>query len=131
MEPFRVWYDNLNKPSWTPSPETIGTIWTILYPIIFLTHGTVLYRAIKGQLSWMIALPFIINLIANAAFSPIQFGLRNNLLATIDLLVILGTIVWGMIVIWPEVRWIAYAMIPYLVWVTIAGVAQVAITVKN
>ena len=131
MEPFRAWYDNLNKPSWTPSPETIGTIWSVLYPIIFLTHGTVLYQASKGRISWAAATPFIINLLANAAFTPIQFGLRNNLLATIDLLVIFGTIIWGMIAIWPDIRWIVVAMIPYLAWVTIAGVAQIAITIKN
>lgn len=32
------WYESLKKPAWTPTPDIIGTIWTILYPIIFLSY---------------------------------------------------------------------------------------------
>lgn len=35
--------------------------------------------------SWVIALPFAINLIANLIFTPIDFGKRNLPLAAVDI----------------------------------------------
>jgi tryptophan-rich sensory protein len=35
--PWIDWYQSLAKPSWTPSPRTIGLIWQILYPVIIAT----------------------------------------------------------------------------------------------
>ncbi len=48
-----------------------------------------------------------------------------------DVLVLLGTIVWSMVAVWPHARWVAAAQIPYLVWVGIATVLQLSITSAN
>ena len=131
MESFITWYTRLNKPSWTPATSTIGTIWTILYPIILVTHGWVITKAIQKELSWLIALPFVLNILVNAAFSPIQFGIRNNWLTLVDALLILITIIWGMLAIWPHMKWVALANIPYLLWVTTATILQFQIAWMN
>ena len=44
---WREWYDGLVKPSWTPEPATIGTIWSILYPVILVTFGYVFVEALR------------------------------------------------------------------------------------
>lgn len=131
MTPWRDWYDALAKPSWTPAPSTIGLIWSILYPIILVTFGFVFVQAIRGKLSWRVALPYAINLVANLIFSPIQFRMRNLPLASADILIVLGTIPWMMLSIWPHHRWVAVAQVPYLVWVSIATVLQLLITAWN
>jgi tryptophan-rich sensory protein len=128
---FRTWYDQLGKHAWTPSPRAISIIWTILYPIIFITFGFVFYQWYRGAVPRTVALPFIINLVANILFMPIFAGLRNQLLATVDIVVVWGTIIWIMAVIWPQYRWVAVAQVPYLVWVSIATVAQCSITWLN
>jgi tryptophan-rich sensory protein len=125
------WYNSLAKPSWTPAPSTIGTIWQILYPIIVVTFLIVFVQAIRGKVSWWVALPFAINLVANLIFTPIQFGLRDLLLASIDILVVLVTIVWMIVAIWPQYRWVALAQVPYLIWVATATVLQLSITAMN
>ena len=38
------WYQSLRKPSWTPSPKTIGMIWQILYPVIMVSFGLVFFQ---------------------------------------------------------------------------------------
>ena len=81
------WYSQLIKPSWAPPSWLFGPVWTVLYAIIAVTYGMVFYRAFTGKLSWLVALPFILNLIFNLIFTPIQFGLKNNLLA--------AYLVWG------------------------------------
>ena len=128
---WMVWYESLAKPHWTPSPATIGWIWRILYPIILVSFGFVFLQAFRGKLGWMVVLPFAINLVANLLFTPIQFGLKNLLLASVDILVVLGTIVWAMVAVWPHYRWVAVTQVPYLVWVTIATVLQLSITWMN
>lgn len=85
----------------------------------------------KKELTWVVVLPFILNLIFNLAFTPLQFGIKNNLLATVDILLVLGTLIWAIIVIYPRVRWVAYLQIPYLVWVLFATILQVSITYLN
>lgn len=129
--PWREWYDSLVKPPWTPAPATIGLIWSILYPIILLTFGFVFVQAARGRIPWRVAAPFAINLVANLAFSPIQFRMRNLPLASVDILIVLGTIPWMMAAIWPHHRSVALAQVPYLVWVSIATVLQLSITASN
>jgi benzodiazapine receptor len=128
---WMTWYEELAKPSWTPAPRTIGLIWQILYPIIIVTFGIVFMQAFRGKIAWMVALPFAINLVANLAFTPIQFWMRNLPLASVDIVIVLGTIIWAAIAVWPHYRWIAVAQVPYFVWVSIASVLQFSITWMN
>jgi len=125
------WYNNLVKPSWTPQPSTIGLIWQILYPIIFISFGFVFVQALRRKIPWKVALPFAINLAANLIFTPIQFGWRNLPLAAVDILIVWVTIPWMMAAIWKYHRWVAAAQTPYLIWVSIATVLQLSITWWN
>ncbi len=130
MEQY-TWYATLIKPSWAPPSWLFGPVWSVLYTIIFITYGYVLYQVITGKLPRIVALPFVLNLFFNALFTPIQFGLQNNLLATIDIFLVLGTLIWALIIIYPHVRWVALLNIPYLLWVSFATVLQLTITYLN
>lgn len=128
------WYSTLIKPDWAPPAWVFGPVWTILYAIIAVSFGTVFYNAIKRQLPWMVALPFALNLIFNFAFTPLQFGLQNNLLAAIDIILVLTTLIWAFVSVWhraPSLRWVVYANIPYLLWVSFATSLQLTITYLN
>ncbi|NTU72354.1 MAG: tryptophan-rich sensory protein [Coriobacteriia bacterium] len=132
MTAFRTWYDALVKPSWTPAPETIGTIWTIIYPLIAVAVVGTVAKVLKGDLPRIVLVPLVVNVVANIAFTPIQFGLRNLPLASADILIILATIVWWMVLVWkPGSQWIAAPLAPYLVWVSLATVLQLSITFAN
>ncbi len=125
------WYQNLIKPTWAPPPWIFGPVWSFLYLIIFVSFGKVLLMAYNKQIPFIIALPFILNLIFNFLFSPIQFQLQNNLLASIDILLILSTLIWALVAIYPYAKWISLVNIPYLLWVSFATVLQITITVLN
>lgn len=133
METYN-WYSQLIKPTWAPPSYLFGSVWSILYAIIFISFGTVFYRLFIGKLAFVVALPFILNLIFNFSFTYFQFGLKNNLLAAIDILLVLGTLIWALISIWKasaDLRWIVYVNIPYLLWVTFATGLQLTITYLN
>lgn len=131
MPPSSDWYVQLIRPSWAPPAWLFGPVWTVLYAIIAASFGTVFYQAFTGRLPWMVALPFALNLAFNVAFTPIQFGLRNNLLATVDILLVLGTLIWALVAVYPYARWVTYANLPYLAWVCFATVLQITITALN
>lgn len=125
------WYSTLLKPTWAPPAWLFGPVWSVLYTIIAITFGVVFYKIYKKELPAKVALPFVLNLIFNFSFTYFQFGLKNNLLASIDILLVLATLIWAMVAIYPRIKWIAFANIPYLVWVCIATVLQLTITVMN
>lgn len=127
-------YSQLIKPTWAPPSWLFGPVWTVLYAIIIVSFGTVFYKAFTGKLAWMVALPFVLNLVFNLLFTPIQFGLKNNLLASIDILLVVGTLIWAFYAIWyfaPNLRWVIYVNIPYLLWGTFATYLQLTITYLN
>ncbi len=130
MEAFD-WYQTLAKPFWAPPAWVFGPVWTVLYAIIAVTFLAVFWKAYRKKLPSLVALPFALNLVFNFAFSPIQFGLRNNLLAAVDVILVLATLVWAMASAWPRMRWVAYANIPYLLWIAFATVLQLTITFLN
>lgn len=125
------WYQQLIKPFWAPPSWVFGPVWTVLYILIAISFGKVFLMAWQKQVPWIIVLPFALNLILNLIFTPIQFGLQNNILAAIDIILVLGTLIWATISIYSYAPWISYLQAPYLLWVSIATVLQLTITYLN
>lgn len=127
----RNWYQELVRPTWAPPSWLFGPVWSVLYIIIFISFGAVFYKVFHKELPAIIILPFILNLIFNFAFTYFQFGLQNNYLAALDIFLVLVTLVWVMIAIYPYMKWVALINIPYLLWVCFATVLQFTITYFN
>ena len=125
------WYATLIKPEWAPPAFLFGPVWAVLYAVIIVSFGYVVYLWWKRRIAFPAARPFLPNSVCNPACSPIQFGLENNLLAAVDILLVLATLVWALVSIWPRVRWVALANIPYLLWVSFATMLQFTITWLN
>lgn len=126
-----TWYQTLLKPTWAPPGWLFGPVWSVLYVIIALTFGYVGYLYFKGVIPFVVLLPFILNLVFNFAFTPLQFGLQNNLLAAIDIVLVLGTLTWALYAIYSYAPWVVYLNIPYLLWVSFATVLQFTVTYLN
>lgn len=127
----KQYYIKTKRPSWAPPSWLFGPVWSVLYILIFISFGYVFYKGYIGDISFIIVLPFILNIIFNILFSPIQWGLKSNLLASIDILLMLITLIWLMVSIYTYYQWITYIQIPYLLWVSFAFILQSTITVLN
>lgn len=125
------WYKKLKRPTWAPPSWLFGPVWTLLYILIAISFGKVFISVFQRQLPLIIALPFVLNLLFNFIFTPIQFGLKNNYLAAVDILLVFGTLIWSMVSIFPYFSWIYYLQIPYLIWVSFATVLQLTVTNLN
>lgn len=128
---MQSWYSQLIKPSWAPPETLFGQVWSVLYPIIFVANAIVVVLLLQGKISWKIAVLFWINLSLNFAFSVLQFGLRNQVLSSIDIILVLITTIACMVAIWPHAKIVSFLFFPYAVWVLVASVLQLSITYLN
>lgn len=128
---YSDWYRKLKKPAWAPEDRVFGQVWSVLYIIILLVNVYIAVLILNGDADWTIGLPFWLNLLFNLMFTPIQFGLKNNLLALVDIVLVLLTILWGVVIIWPVNYFVSIAYAPYLAWVCIATTLQGSISWLN
>ncbi|PGZ08904.1 hypothetical protein COE30_11350 [Bacillus cereus] len=114
----RVWYNALEKPTWTPSGMIIGIIWALLYGLIALSV-TIIYNkyGFNQKLFWSL---FLLNYICNQAFSYFQFSQKNLLLATIDCFLVTITTLLLIVFSFKLSRISAYLFIPYFLWAAFA-----------
>ncbi|NTU46716.1 tryptophan-rich sensory protein [Candidatus Roizmanbacteria bacterium] len=125
------WYRKLKKPFFAPPRWIFAPVWTVLYAIIALSFGYTFLLFFQGKVEFIVILPFILNLLSNAIFAPIQFKLRNNYLAALDILVVLFTLIWAMKAVYLYAPWVTYAQIPYVAWVSFATFLQLTVTWIN
>lgn len=127
------WYATLIKPSFAPPSWLFGPVWSVLYILIAVAFIKTLKlsKNKKFKLAKNFLLVFVVNLLANFLFSPLQFGLQNNFLALIDILLVLGTLVWLVVKSYPKQKLIFGLLLPYLAWVSFATLLQISITWLN
>ena len=78
-----TWYPTLNKPSWTPSGAAIGAIWTILYTVMGIA-AWIVWRSGSGGRQRPLAI-YALQLLLNAGWSALFFGLRSPGLALLEI----------------------------------------------
>ena len=59
------------------------------------------------------------------------FRLKDNGLATVDIFLTVGTLIWALYSIYPYASWISYINIPYALWGIFATVLQFTIILAN
>lgn len=115
-----TWYTTLNKPSFNPPNSIFAPVWTILYIMMGISAGLIWAKGLHHIWVKTALYHFGFQLLYNAMWSIVFFGLREPfwaLLVIITLLILLTlTIRWFYVVSKPA----AYLLIPYLLWVCFA-----------
>lgn len=121
-----TWYQQIERPSWTPPDSLFGPVWTALYLMMAFALWLVWReRGVRGAPGAMAA--FAAQLVLNTAWSGIFFGLRMPALAFAELLLLWLAIAVTIVLFW-RVRPLAAALlVPYIAWVSFAGALNFAI----
>ena len=111
-----AWYAALHKPSWNPPNWLFGPVWTVLY-IMIAAAGALAYRA--GADRFTIAV-WGAQLVLNAAWTWLFFGLHRPDWALVEIAALLAAIALFAVRAWPYSRLSAVLFMPYLGWVAFA-----------
>jgi len=115
------WYVTLNKPSFTPPNELFAPVWTALYIMMGIAAGLVWSKGYHHIWVKTALYHFVFQLLLNALWSIVFFGLKNPLGGMVVILALLTmiilTIKWFKVISKPA----ALLMIPYVLWVAFAS----------
>ena len=124
------WYRQLDKPSWRPADWLFGPVWTVLYAFIGLSGWLIWQEA--GLVGAALPLSFyVLQLILNAAWTPIFFGLHRTDLAVVEILVLLALIFVTIVLFYPISSTASLLLVPYLAWVSFASALTFSIWRRN
>ena len=125
--PPGAWYERLAKPSWTPPNWVFPVMWTTIYLLISFAAARV--AELEGS---AYAMAFWAAQIAlNALWTPIFFGLRRLKGALIVMVFLWLSVLGCFVTHWQLDMWAGLAMLPYLTWVSIAGVLNLTVACMN
>ena len=122
----RNWYPTLAKPTWTPPAWLFGPVWTVLYICIAIAGFLAWRRAGFGGAKWALTL-FAVQLMLNAAWSWVFFGLHQPGWAFAEIILLWASILATTVALFTVSIWAGLLFMPYLLWVTFAAGLNFAI----
>jgi len=115
------WYASLNKPAWNPPGWIFGPVWSALYLMMAVAAWLVWQRGGFAAQRRALGL-FVAQLVLNALWTPLFFGLRQPGLAFAEILLLWVTLLATLMAFRPVSRFAAWLLAPYLAWVSFAAV---------
>jgi benzodiazapine receptor len=113
------WYAGLIKPALTPPARVFGPVWTLLY-VMMATAAWLVWRK-HGLANAIGSLGlFLGQLVLNALWSYLFFGLQRPGLAFLDIVVLWLAILATLVAFWRSHPAAGVLLLPYLLWVSFA-----------
>lgn len=126
-----TWYPTLQKPSWTPPSALFGPVWSALYVAMSVAGWRAWRRAATPAATAGVIRLYGAQLILNALWSVLFFGMRRPDLALVDIVALWLLLVVGLIRFWRLDRLAGVLWAPYLAWVSFATALNAAIWSLN
>jgi len=122
------WYPTLIKPFFNPPNWIFMPMWTLLYILMAVAAGLVWDKIKEQNEEVKKALGFfLIQLTLNAIWSYLFFGLKNPMLALIEI-ALLWLMIYETYLKFIKINKTAgYLLIPYLAWVAFAAILNASI----
>jgi translocator protein len=124
------WYRTLDRPAWSPPSAVFGPVWTALYAAMGVAAWLVWRERARRAVGAALTL-FVLQLVPNAAWSWLFFGLNRMDLAFADIVLLWVLIVAMIAAFWSIRRLAALLLVPYLLWVTFAAALNLALWRMN
>jgi translocator protein len=126
VDALKGWYPTLQKPSFNPPSWVFGPVWTVLYILMAVAAYLVLLERPTPNRKTALGL-FFLQLVANAIWSPLFFGMHQILPALVDV-VLMDVLVFFTLLWFAKVnKTAAWLMVPYQAWILFATALNFAI----
>lgn len=114
------WYASLNKPSWNPPSWIFGPVWTTLY-LMMAVAAWLVWLSGSGRAQRKALSLYFVQLVLNAAWSPLFFGLKMPGVAFAEILLLLAAVIATAVVFTRISRPAGLLLYPYIAWVAFAS----------
>jgi|SRR6185312_629783 tryptophan-rich sensory protein len=112
-------YGNLQQPSWAPPSWLFGPVWTALYAAMAVAAWLVWRSGPIAETKGALA-AYAAQLVLNAAWTPLFFGLGWRGIALIDITVLWVVLLATVVLFFRRSAVAGWLLVPYLVWTTFA-----------
>lgn len=126
-----VKFQQLNMPDFAPSGSIFPIVWTLLYILMGIASYRIYLKGIENQEVKSALIFYILQLIFNFFWSIIFFGLGMRGFAFIWLIILWNLIVITTVKFYKLDKIAGYLMIPYILWVSFAGVLNYSVWMLN
>lgn len=125
-----TWYPTLSKPTWTPPNWAFSPVWTVLY-VMMATAGWIVWMRGRSSSAAVALGLFAVQLVLNAAWSWLFFGMRSVAAGLVDIALLWCAILATIIAFWRVSVLAGALMMPYLLWVSYAAALNFVIWKMN
>ena len=112
-------YQRLQQPSWAPPSWVFGPVWTVLYTMMAVAAWLV-WRSGPWSQTRPALTAYGVQLVLNAAWTPLFFGLGWRGIAFAELSVLCLILVGTVVLFFRRNAVAGWLLIPYLAWSTFA-----------
>jgi|SRR3989344_8782556 len=126
-----TWYATLTKPALNPPSWIFGPVWTTLYALMGIAAFLVWKKGWNRKDVRKALSVFSLQLILNASWSIVFFGLHSPGWALVNIILMWLAIVWTMILFYKISKPAMWLLVPYILWVSFASYLNYAIWVLN
>ena len=131
MSTIPTWYATLQKPLFTPPNWLFAPAWGTLYLLMGISAFIVWRRGLNNLLVKRALIVFLIQLVLNALWSVVFFGLESPLYGIVVIIALWLAILFTMLKFFKVSSVAAVLLLPYLLWVSFATVLNISIWVLN
>lgn len=125
------WYYSLEQPGWAPPDYMFGVIWTAIFAMIAVS-GVLAWEKAPARRDMEVALGlFALNGFLNLGWSFLFFRMHRPDLAFYELIALWLSILVLILFCGRFSKWSALLLVPYLIWVTTAGVLNYQVVQLN
>ena len=126
-----TWYVSLDKPAFNPPNWIFGPVWLTLYTMMGISLYLV-WRSKNSSAGFRTALlVFAIQLLLNAAWTPVFFGARMLFAGLLIIVLLWCSIIATIIAFFPVNRTSSILLVPYLLWVSFATILNYSLWSLN
>ncbi len=126
-----TWYATLTKPALNPPSWVFGPVWTTLYVLMGVSAFLIWQKGWQRKDVKVALSVYGIQLILNALWSIVFFGMQSPGLALVNIALLFISIVLTMVLFYKLSRPAMYLLIPYILWVSFASYLNYAIYALN
>lgn len=125
------WYDQLNKSQLTPPDSWFGIVWPLLYTLMAISLGIVLFKGDNRRaIIWAVFI-FGAQLFFNLMWTPTFFKNKDISMSVLIILITLALAIYTALLFYKINVVAGYLLIPYILWLFLASYLNMYIFIKN